>query len=41
VLAFAGWIMPMSGVALWPTVVVHAALTIWCTACLRASAAKA
>jgi hypothetical protein len=41
VLAFAGSMMRMSGVALWPAVVLHAALTIWCAANLRASGANA
>jgi len=40
VLAFAGAMMRMSGVALWPTVVLHAVLTIWCAAYLRGSAAN-
>ena len=40
-LAFAGSMMRMSGVALWPAVVLHAALTIWCAANLRASGANA
>jgi|SRR5271157_1586582 len=39
VLAYAGS-MRMSGVVLWPAVVLHAALTVWCAACLRASAAR-
>jgi hypothetical protein len=38
VLALAGSVTSMSGVALWPAVAFHAALTIWCAACLRASA---
>jgi hypothetical protein len=41
VLAFAGSMMRISGVALWPAVALHAALTIWCAACLRASASNA
>lgn len=40
VLAFAGSMMQMSGVALWPAVLLHAALTVWCVANLRASGAK-
>jgi len=41
VLAFAGSMLRMSGVALWPAVVLHAAMTIWCAAYLRGSAANA
>lgn len=41
VLAFAGLMIRMSGIVLWPAVVLHAALTIWCAAYLRASAANA
>lgn len=41
VLAFAGSMMRMSGVVLWPVVVLHAALAIWCAVYLRASAANA
>jgi len=41
VLAIAGSTMRMSGVALWPAVVLHAALTIWCVANLRSSGANA
>ena len=39
VLAIAGSMMQMSGVALWPAVLLHAALTVWCAANLRASGA--
>lgn len=34
--AFAGAILKMSGVLLWPAVVLHAILTVWCFSCLRA-----
>jgi hypothetical protein len=37
-LAFAGWIARMTGVALWPGVVLHAAIAMWFAADLRASA---
>src|SRR5271157_6535718 len=35
VLAIAGSMMRVSGVALWPAVVLHAALTMWCVSNLR------
>ena len=35
-LAFAGAVLKMSGVTLWPAVALHAALTVWCLSCLRA-----
>jgi len=41
VLAFAGSMARMSGVALWPAVLLHAALTVWCAAHLRASGSNA
>jgi hypothetical protein len=41
VLAFAGLTLRMDGVALWPVVLLHAVMTIWCAANLRASAASA
>lgn len=34
--AFAGAVLKMSGVLLWPAVVLHAILTVWCFSCLRA-----
>jgi hypothetical protein len=34
-LAHAGLGLGLSGIGLWPTVVLHAALAIWCVACLR------
>jgi hypothetical protein len=33
-LAFAGIGFELQGVALWPTVVLHAAMAVWCVACL-------
>jgi hypothetical protein len=33
-LAYAGLILSMVGFALWPAVVLHAALSIWCLLCL-------
>jgi len=39
-LAIAGLMMRMSGVALWPAVVIHAAMTVWCAANIRASGAN-
>jgi hypothetical protein len=35
VLAFAGIGLGLYGVALWPAVVLHAAMAVWCVACLR------
>jgi hypothetical protein len=37
VLAFAGISLGLHGVALWPAVVLHAAMGAWCVACLRRS----
>jgi hypothetical protein len=33
-LAYAGWSLGLAGVALWPEVVLHAALAAWCSMCL-------
>jgi len=41
VLASVGVLLRISGVGLWPAVMLHAALTIWCAANLRASGADA
>lgn len=35
VLAFAGIGLGLHGVALWPAVVLHAAMAVWCFVCLR------
>ena len=35
VLAFAGIGLGLHGVVLWPAVVLHAVMAIWCVACLR------
>jgi hypothetical protein len=35
ILAFASLGFGMHGVALWPTVVLHALLAVWCVTCLR------
>ncbi len=37
VLAFAGIGFGLHGVGLWPAVVLHAVMTVWCVACLRHS----
>jgi Kef-type K+ transport system membrane component KefB len=37
ILAFAGIGFGLHGVALWPAVVLHAVMTVWCVACLRRS----
>jgi hypothetical protein len=34
VLMFAGTALRMAGIALWPAVVYHTALAVWCVACL-------
>jgi hypothetical protein len=33
-LAYAGLVLNMAGIALWPAVVLHTALAVWCLACL-------
>jgi hypothetical protein len=37
ILAFAGIRLHLGGVVLWPAVVLHAAMGVWCVACLRGS----
>ena len=37
-LAFAGLGLGLHGLALWPAVVLHSAMTVWCVVCLRRSA---
>src|SRR5215469_15879730 len=37
ILAFAGIGFGLHGVALWPAVVLHAVMTVWCVVCLRRS----
>ena len=34
-LAFAGAVLGMTGILLWPAVALHAVLAIWCLSCLR------
>jgi hypothetical protein len=34
ILAYAGLSLSFVGVALWPAVVLHAALAVWCVLCL-------
>ena len=38
VLAHAGTVLGLAGIALWPAVFLHAALAVWCIACLRKQA---
>jgi hypothetical protein len=35
VLAYAGVVLELSGIGLWPTVVLHTVMALWCFACLR------
>jgi len=35
-LAYAGVVLQMTGVLLWPAVALHAVLAVWCFSCLRA-----
>ena len=37
ILAFVGIGFGLQGVALWPAVVLHAVMAVWCVACLRRS----
>ena len=37
ILGASGICSPPAGVALWPAVVAHVAMTVWCIACLRRS----
>jgi hypothetical protein len=34
VLIYAGMVLGLSGIGLWPAVLLHAALAVWCLACL-------
>ena len=36
-LAFGGFGLGLHGVALWPAMVIHAVMAVWCVACLRRS----
>jgi len=34
-LGYAGIVLGMDGIALWPAVVIHSGLAVWCVVCLR------
>jgi hypothetical protein len=36
-LVYAGICLGLHGIAIWPVVVIHAIMAVWCTACLRRS----
>jgi hypothetical protein len=40
VLVYAGIGMRLTGVGIWPAILLHAALAVWCLACLRAMPVK-
>jgi hypothetical protein len=37
ILAYTGWILSLVGIALWPAVVLHAVLAVWCVVCIVAA----
>jgi len=37
ILAYAGLVLSMVGIALWPAVILHSVLAVWCLTCLRAA----
>jgi hypothetical protein len=41
VLVYANMGSSLSGIGLWPAVVFHAAMAVWCAACVRTGRAKA
>jgi hypothetical protein len=34
ILAYTGWFLNLVGILLWPAVLLHAALAVWCGVCL-------
>ncbi len=41
VLAYAGIALQLTAIGLWPAIVLHVALALWCVVCLRSAASQA